>query len=353
MSKLNLTDLSTITGNETSAINTINNNSDLIETFSDNTISRDGTSPNQMLSDLDMNSNRVLNLPVPVSAAEPLRLQDLSDFIGTGTITAGAPTNASYLTLGTNASLTAERVLTAGTNISFVDAGAGSTLTVNVPTTAPTTASYVTLGTDVILTSERVLTAGNNISLTDAGAGSTITAATTANLNPPSNDGGTLGTTALKWSDLFLASGAVVNFNSGDVTVTHGTDLLTFAGAANGYTFDNPFGYPTGTGGAVTQATSKATGVTLNKICGEITMNNASLAAGTVVSFAFTNSFIGTNDNLILLHTAGGSLGSYTITGSPPGFGSGGANIFIRNNTAGALGEAIVIRFTVIKGAIA
>ena len=43
----------------------------------------------------------------------------------------GAPNSASYLTLGTDATLTSERVLTAGTNISFVDAGAGSTLTIN------------------------------------------------------------------------------------------------------------------------------------------------------------------------------------------------------------------------------
>lgn len=44
----------------------------------------------------------------------------------------GAPTGASYVTLGTDATLTAERVLTAGTAISLTDAGAGSTLTVAV-----------------------------------------------------------------------------------------------------------------------------------------------------------------------------------------------------------------------------
>lgn len=131
MSKINLADLSTITGNETSAINTINNNSTLIETFSDNTLSRDGTTPNHMLDDLDMNSYRVINLPGPSSGSEPLRLQDLSDFIGGGTIVAGAPLNASYVTLGTNASLTSERVLTAGTKIGIVDGGVGSTVTIS------------------------------------------------------------------------------------------------------------------------------------------------------------------------------------------------------------------------------
>jgi hypothetical protein len=47
---------------------------------------------------------------------------------------------------------------------------------------------------------------------------------------PSSNDGISLGTTALKFSDLFLASGAVINFNSGDVTLTHSADTLTLGG---------------------------------------------------------------------------------------------------------------------------
>jgi hypothetical protein len=42
----------------------------------------------------------------------------------------GAPTDASYLTLGTNGSLSAERVLTAGSGVAFTDAGANGALTV-------------------------------------------------------------------------------------------------------------------------------------------------------------------------------------------------------------------------------
>jgi hypothetical protein len=38
--------------------------------------------------------------------------------------------------------------------------------------------------------------------------------------------------------DLFLTStGAVINFASGDITITHSTNTLTFAGAASGYAF--------------------------------------------------------------------------------------------------------------------
>lgn len=58
------------------------------------------------------------------------------------------------------------------------------------------------------------------------------------NLVPKTTDGASLGTTTLNWSDLFLDSGAVINFDSGDVTITHSANTLAFAGA-NAYTFDN------------------------------------------------------------------------------------------------------------------
>ncbi|KKM86968.1 hypothetical protein LCGC14_1273720 [marine sediment metagenome] len=47
---------------------------------------------------------------------------------------------------------------------------------------------------------------------------------------PPSDDGAALGTTDLKWSDVFLALGGVVNFNNGDVTLTHAAGKLTLGG---------------------------------------------------------------------------------------------------------------------------
>ena len=49
-------------------------------------------------------------------------------------------------------------------------------------------------------------------------------------LSPGTSDGTALGTTSLMWSDLFLASGGVVNFNNGDVTLTHSGNTLTVAG---------------------------------------------------------------------------------------------------------------------------
>jgi len=56
-----------------------NANNDRIEAGFDNTLSRDGTSPNQMNADLDMNSRKILNLPAPASDNEPARWVDVKD----------------------------------------------------------------------------------------------------------------------------------------------------------------------------------------------------------------------------------------------------------------------------------
>ena len=109
-------------------------------------------------------------------------------------------------------------------------------------------------------------------------------------------------------------------------------------------------GYITGEGGTVTQATSKATGVTLSKKCGQITMHNASLAAATTVSFTLTNSTIAATDLLVLNHVSGGTAGAYLLNAQAA---AGSASINVRNVTAGALGEAIVIGFAVIKAVTA
>ena len=109
-------------------------------------------------------------------------------------------------------------------------------------------------------------------------------------------------------------------------------------------------GYTTGSGGVVTQATSKATAVTLNKTNGQITLNAAALTADTTVAFALNNSLIEANDVLVLNHISGGTLGSYLLNASSS---AGLANIYVRNITAASLSEAIVLSYVVIKAVIA
>jgi hypothetical protein len=97
---------------------------------------------------------------------------------------------------------------------------------------------------------------------------------------------------------------------------------------------------------AVTQATDKATGVTLNTLSGQITMNNAALAADAIVSFTLTNSKIEASDIILLNHISGGTLGSYVLNAAAA---AGSATIYVANRSAGSLGEAVVIGFTVVK----
>lgn len=106
-------------------------------------------------------------------------------------------------------------------------------------------------------------------------------------------------------------------------------------------------GYSTDAQGAVTQATSKSTGVTLNKSCGQITMNDAALAATTNVTFTLTNSLIGVKDVLVL-NVYGGTAGAYNVWVS--GLAAGSATITVRNISAGSLSEAIVINYAIIHG---
>jgi hypothetical protein len=80
-------------------------------------------------------------------------------------------------------------------------------------------------------------TAGDSLRYEQVVGGSL--AATFSSVIPSANDSGALGSAALSWADLFLASGGVINWNTGDVTVTHSANLLAFAGATSGYTFDN------------------------------------------------------------------------------------------------------------------
>ena len=109
-------------------------------------------------------------------------------------------------------------------------------------------------------------------------------------------------------------------------------------------------GYITGEGGTVTQATSKSTGVTLDKRCGQVTMHNATLNADTTVSFTLTNSTIAATDLLVLNHVSAGTAGSYVLNAQCA---AGSASINVRNITAGNLSEAIVIGFAVVKAATA
>lgn len=112
MAKLTLSDL----GNESipQASATVNANNALVEAAIENTLSRDGTTPNSMSASLDMNSNRIINLPAPASANDAARYSDVLTgstgadgadgslwFTGTGVPSSGIGSDGDmYLDLG-------------------------------------------------------------------------------------------------------------------------------------------------------------------------------------------------------------------------------------------------------------
>jgi hypothetical protein len=124
---------------------------------------------------------------------------------------------------------------------------------------------------------------------------------------------------------------------TGTLTVT--ADIL-----ANSST--SQIGYGIGAGGTINQLTNKSTAVNLDRPSGQITMNNAALGAGIIVSFTLNNATIDDGDVLVLNHISGGTAGAYTLNAQSS---AGSATINVRNATAGSLSEAIVIAFAVIK----
>ena len=146
---------------------------------------------------------------------------------------------------------------------------------------------------------------------------------------------------------LYGSTASVQFGDAADVSLSRGAaDVLT---TPDRFVSTGPvagIGYGTGAGGTVTQLTSKATGVSLSTVTGEITLNNAALAAATVVSFVLTNTAIAAGDTVLVQHVSAGTVGAYTCTAVAA---AGSATIYVRNASAGSLSEAIVLKFNVWK----
>ncbi len=102
-------------------------------------------------------------------------------------------------------------------------------------------------------------------------------------------------------------------------------------------------GYGTGAGGAVTQASSRTTGVTLSKVCGAITLVSAAGSA-TPQTFTVTNTTVAANDTIVVNQQSGTDL--YEIFVTNVGSGSFKITFF---TTGGTTTEQPVFNFAVIK----
>jgi hypothetical protein len=106
-------------------------------------------------------------------------------------------------------------------------------------------------------------------------------------------------------------------------------------------------GYATGAGGAVTQLTSRTTGVTLNKTSGAITLFSAAGSA-TAASFTVTNSTVAATDVIILNQKSGTDLYDLLVTAV-----AAGSFRITFLTTGGTTTEQPVFNFAVIKGVAA
>jgi hypothetical protein len=111
-------------------------------------------------------------------------------------------------------------------------------------------------------------------------------------------------------------------------------------------------GYATGAGGAVTQATNRATGVTLSTVCGTITTDTTSLAAGAAATFTVTNTAVAITDVVVASIQSGETTDQTNVRVT--GTAAGSFDVTVENNHAStAETGAILINFAVIKGVIA
>jgi len=112
-------------------------------------------------------------------------------------------------------------------NINFVsgatvsDNAGSDSADVTITAAAPTAASYVTMSTDATLTNERVLTAGSGISIVDGGPGSTVTISA-------SGGGGTFG----QATATFSAGADAVTVTVVDAGVSAGSNIIPTVGTA-------------------------------------------------------------------------------------------------------------------------
>jgi hypothetical protein len=119
------------------------------------------------------------------------------------------------------------------------------------------------------------------------------------------------------------------------------TTTIRSSGATSG------IGYATGAGGTVTQATSRTTGVTIDKVCGQITLVSAA-GSTSWQSFTVTNSAVASTDTIIVNQKSGTDLYQIFVTNI-----AAGSFRITFATTGGTTTEQPVFNFSVIKAVAA
>ena len=143
-----------------------------------------------------------------------------------------------------------------------------------------------------------------------------------------------------------------VGINGGVISTTTTNQNLTLSPNGTGeIVATSPFGYGgSGTGGTITQATSRTTGVTLDKLSGQITLFAATAISGHASNeFTLTNSFIDATDVVHVCFASGLTGASYGVTVTAVSAGSCKITVSNFSNSA-TPSDTPVLNFVVIKG---
>lgn len=336
MTKITLNNVGSLI-DATTAASTINNNFNTIKTAFDNTLSRDGTSPNQMGTTLDMNSSQIINLPNPATADSPLRLQDLSDFIGGGTIgsiPAGGTTNQvlsktdniDYHTHWANSVTSVGLVLPADLTVTGSPVTTAGTLT-GAWATTPTGSGAMVRATSPTLVTPALGTPSSGVATNLTGTASGLTAGnvtTNANLT---GDVTSVGNATTLTNAPVIAK-VLTGYVSGAGTVSASDSILSAIQKLNGNnaTNANLTGPITSVGNATSVAAQTGTGSTfvMNTSPTLVTPNlgtptAAVLTSATGTASGLTAGNVTTNANLTGVITSVGnatSIASQTGTGT-------------------------------------
>jgi hypothetical protein len=265
-----------------------------------------------------------------------------------------------------------ENVKVDGNTISTLDTNGNLTLAPNGTGSVAMAKVAVTGGTISGITDLAIADGGTGASTaSDARTNLGLGTMATQNSSAVAITGGTVsgvtftgsfsGLTLVESTTLATSNAAAGCNLNGSTLAADGTDgniNINITPKGTGQTLSSgKMGYPTGTGGTVTQGTSRTTGVTLNKITGEIVLFAVGIAGHEADEFVLTNSTIEANDVIMICIKNGGSLSAgtrkYYVT-SVNTVGAGTCTISVGNIDNGAIpSESPIIQFVVLKGAVA